>query len=63
MAMSLEKMADEKTRILDVSKGEKEKSPIAATPPEEDEVGTVEVLLGLSFFYCTHNLPVNMWHS
>ena len=50
MAMSLEKMADEKTRILDVSKGEKEKSPIAATPPEEDEVGTVEVLLGLSFF-------------
>ena len=39
MAMSLEKVADEKTRILDVSKGEKEKSP-----PEEDVVGTLHTV-------------------
>ena len=31
-------MADEKTRILNVNKGEKEKTPITAAPPEEDAV-------------------------
>ena len=43
MAMSLEKMADEKTRILDGTKGEKEKSPMAAAPTEEQTVGILPV--------------------
>ena len=41
--MSLEKMADEKTRILDGIKEEKEKSPMAASPPEEQTVGILAV--------------------
>ena len=37
--MSLEEMADEKTRILDGIKGEKEKTSLTASPTEETRVG------------------------
>ena len=33
----MEKVADEKTRILDIPRGEREKKP-TTTPPEEDVV-------------------------